>query len=100
MMVFVIIYFIGLVFVGSFFVGFVKTTDEDVSLFDVLRMVYVTLMSWASVLTFIVVAVAILVKDYCSKIIVKKGISFKVAPDGYRDGELVVELKDKKEDEE
>ena len=30
----------------------------------------------------------------------KKGISFKVAPDGYRDGELVVELKDKKEDEE
>lgn len=73
MIAWLIIYIVGVVLVGGVFAWFIKETEEEVSLFDLIRMVSITLVSWASVVLFIVIVVSTWIEDYSCKVIIKKG---------------------------
>ena len=67
-----IIYIIGVVLVGGVFVWYIKETDEDVSLLDPMKMLLLTLLSWGSVLLFILFVICDKIEDVCGKVIIKK----------------------------
>lgn len=73
MMEWVIIYIIGVLLLVVTFVWFIKGTDKDITLFELIRMGFIALMSWISVVLFIVISCSMWIEGYCSKIIIKKG---------------------------
>lgn len=73
MMEWVIIYIIGVLLFVVIFVWLIKETDKDVTLFELIRMGFIALMSWISIVLFIVISCSMWIEGYCSKIIIKKG---------------------------
>lgn len=73
MMELVIIYILGVVFVGMVSIWYVKGTDEDVTLMDVVKLVLLTLVSWLAVLLFAVSVISDCIDKYLDRIIIKKG---------------------------
>ncbi len=73
MMELVIIYILGVVFVGMVSVWYVKGTDEDVTLMDIVNLVFLTLVSWLAVLLFALYVASDCIGKYLCRIIIKKG---------------------------
>ena len=73
MIVLLIIYIIGVVFVGGVHAWYIRETDEDVSLLDFMKMLLLTLLSWLTVLLFFMFAIWWNIQERCSRIIIKKG---------------------------
>ena len=73
MIVLLIIYMFGFVFVGCVCGWLINDADEDISLLDLLKMVLLTLLSWGAVLLFVVIAIWWNIQERCSRIIIKKG---------------------------
>lgn len=69
----VIIYILGVVFVGMVSVWYVKGTDEDITLLDIVKLVFLTLVSWLAVLLFAVSVISDCIDKYLDRIIIKKG---------------------------
>ena len=74
MIVWLIIYIIGVLLVGGVAVWFMKVTDEDITLLDLMKMLLLTLLSWGSVLLFILFVICEQLEDFCGKVIIKRGI--------------------------
>ena len=73
MMELVIIYILGVVFVGMVSIWYVKGTDEDVTLLDIVKLVFLTLVSWLAVLLFALSVISDCIDKYLDRIIIKKG---------------------------
>ncbi len=73
MIVWLMIYIIGVLLVGGVDVWFMKETDEDITLLDLMKMLLLTLLSWGSVLLFILFVICDKIEDVCGKVIIKKG---------------------------
>lgn len=73
MMELVIIYILGVVFVGMVSFWYVKEADEDVTLLDVVKLVILTLVSWLAVLLFALSVISDCIDKYLDRIIIKKG---------------------------
>ena len=73
MIVLLIIYIIGVVFVGGVYAWYIRETDEDVSLLDFMKILLLTLLSWLAVLLFFMFAIWWNIQERCSRIIIKKG---------------------------
>lgn len=73
MMDLLIIYIMGVVFVGGVCGWLINDADEDVSLWDLLKMVLLTLLSWGAVLLFFLFVICDKMEECCGKIIIKKG---------------------------
>ena len=74
MIAWLIIYIIGVLLVGGVAVWFMKETDEDITLLDLMRMLLLTLLSWGSVLLFILFVICDKIEDVFGKVIIKKGV--------------------------
>ena len=74
MIAWLIIYIIGVLLVGGVAVWFMKETDEDITLLDLMRMLLLTLLSWGSVLLFILFVICDNIEDVFGKVIIKKGV--------------------------
>ena len=74
MIAWLVIYIIGVVLVGGVAVWYMKETDEDITLLDLMKMLLLTLLSWGSVLLFILFVISDKIEDVCGKVIIKKGI--------------------------
>lgn len=73
MIVWIIIYIIGVLLVGGVFAWYIKEIDDDVNLYDLIKMITISFGSWASVVLFIAIIVSTWMEKYCSKVIIKKG---------------------------
>lgn len=73
MIVWLMIYIIGVLLVGGVAVWFMKETDEDITLLDLMKMLLLTFLSWGSVLLFILFVICDKIEDVCGKVIIKKG---------------------------
>ena len=73
MIVLLIIYMFGFVFVGCVCGWLINDADEDISLLDLLKMVLLTLLSWGAVLLFFLTVICDKMEECCDKIIIKKG---------------------------
>ena len=72
-MVWLIVYIIGVLFVGMVSVWFLKETDEDVTLLDLVKLVFLTLVSWLAVLLFVLTVVCVRIVKWMNSLIIKKG---------------------------
>ena len=73
MIAWLIIYIIGVLLVGGVAAWYIKEADEDVSLLDLLKMFLLTLLSWGSVLLFVLFVICDKMEECCDKIIIKEG---------------------------
>ena len=73
MIAWLIIYIIGVLFVGGVSVWYIKEADEDVSLLDLMRLIVVSFLSWLAVLLFVMFVILWNIQERCSRIIIKKG---------------------------
>lgn len=73
MIVLLIIYIIGVLLVGGVAVWYIKETDEDVTLLDVVKLVFLTFISWLAVLLFALIVIGDCIDKYLGRIIIKKG---------------------------
>lgn len=73
MIAWLIIYIIGVLLVGGVAVWYIKETDEDVSLLDLMKMIVMSFLSWLAVLLFVMFVIWWNIQERCSRIIIKKG---------------------------
>lgn len=73
MLVLIVIYILGVLLVGGISAWFVIYTDEDVTLLDLIKLMFFTLLSWVAVLLIMLFALSVHIEEYCSKVIIKKG---------------------------
>ena len=73
MIAWLIIYIIGVVLVGGVSAWYIKETDEDVSLLDLMKMIVMSFLSWLAVLFFVLSMVCLWIDEQCGKVIIKKG---------------------------
>lgn len=69
----IVIYILGVLLVGGISAWFVIDTDEDVTLLDLIKLLFFTLLSWVAVLLIMLFALSVDIEEYCSKVIIKKG---------------------------
>ena len=72
-MVWIVIYIIGVVFVGGVSAWYLKEADEDVYLLDLMKLIVMSFFSWLAVLAFVLFAVCLWIEEQCGKVIIKKG---------------------------
>jgi hypothetical protein len=73
MIAWLIIYIIGVLFVGGVSVWYIKEADEDVYLLDLMKLIVMSFFSWLTVLAFVLFAVCLWIEEQCGKVIIRKG---------------------------
>ena len=68
-----VIYILGVVLVGGTFVWYISVADEDITLFDVIKMILLTCISWLAVVLFALYVVCMWLDERFGKIVIKKG---------------------------
>ena len=69
----IVIYILGVLLVGGISAWFVIDTDEDVTLLDLIKLMFCALLSWVAVLLNMMLALSVHIEEYSSKVIIKKG---------------------------
>ena len=72
-MVWIVIYIIGVVFVGGVSAWYIIEADEDVYLLDLMKLIVVSFLSWLAVLFFVLFVACLWIAEQCGKVIIKKG---------------------------
>lgn len=67
-----IVYVIGVLFVGTVLFWVMKDSGEDVSLMDLVRYCVLTLFSWFAIVLIIMVYFLVMLENYCNKIVIIK----------------------------
>ena len=69
----IVIYILGVLLVGGIYAWFEIDTDEDVTLLDLIKLMFCALLSWVAVLLIMLFVLSVHIEEYCSKVIIKKG---------------------------
>ena len=72
MIALIIVYVIGVFFVGTCLFWVMKDSGEDVSLMDLVKYCVLTLFSWFAIVFIIMVYFLVMLENYCNKIIIIK----------------------------
>lgn len=72
MIALIIVYVIGVFFVGTCLFWVMKDSGEDVSLWELVEYCVLTLFSWFAIVFIIMVYFLVMIKNYCDKIIIIK----------------------------
>ena len=67
-----IVYVIGVLFLGTVLFWVMKDSGEDVSLMDLVRYCVLTLFSWFAIVLIIMVYFLVMLENYCNKIVIIK----------------------------
>ena len=62
----IVIYILGVLLVGGISAWFVIDTDEDVTLLDIILLMFFSLLSWVAVLLIMLFALSVHIEEYCS----------------------------------
>lgn len=72
MIALIIVYVIGVFFVGTCLFWVMKDSGEDVSLMDLVKYCVLTLFSWFAIVFIIMVYFLVMLENYCNKIVIIK----------------------------
>lgn len=72
MIALIIVYVIGVFFVGTCIFWVMKDSGEDVSLVDLVKYCVLTLFSWFAIVLIIMVYFIYMLENYCNKIVIIK----------------------------
>lgn len=72
MIALIIVYVIGVFFVGTCLFWVMKDSGEDVYLMDFVKYCVLTLFSWFAIVLIIMVCFLVMLENYCNKIVIIK----------------------------